>query len=213
MSESGIGLILQSPTRKLIEQAIHLSFSASNNETEYEVVLAEQDLALVLEGTKLEIRSDSHLIVEQIQREYETNDERMARYLAVVESHLKKLDYWVIRRVPREENEKADALAGITVTLPIKEAVMLPVYLKVAPSITPEPVCNTSHTDAGWMLNIMKYLQTREVPRDEKQAHKLHIQATRFTLINDQLYRRSFGGSYLKCLSEPGAKYIMAELH
>ncbi|RVW13311.1 hypothetical protein CK203_088988 [Vitis vinifera] len=120
--------------RKLIEQAIRLSFSASNNEAEYEVVLAEQDLALVLEGTKLEIRSDSHLIVEQIQRE----------------------------RVPREENEKADALAGITVTLPIKEAVMLPVYLKVAPSITPEPVCNTSHTDSGWMLNIMKYLQTRE---------------------------------------------------
>ena len=76
MSESGIGLILQSPTRKLIEQAIHLSFSASNNETEYEVVLAEQDLALVLEGTKLEIRSDSQLIVGQIQREYETNDKR-----------------------------------------------------------------------------------------------------------------------------------------
>ena len=128
-------------------------------------------------------------------------------------SHLKKLDYWVIRRVPREENEKADALAGITVTLPIKEAVMLPVYIKVALSITPEPVCNTSQTDSGWMLNIMKYLQTREVPRDEKQAHKLHIQATRFTLINDQLYRRSFGGSYLKCLSEPGAKYVMAKLH
>ncbi|RVW57895.1 hypothetical protein CK203_111595 [Vitis vinifera] len=90
---------------------------------------------------------------------------------------------------------------------------MLPVYIKVALSITPEPVCNTSQTDSGWMLNIMKYLQTREVPRDEKQAHKLHIQATSFTLINDQLYRRSFGGSYLKCLSEPGAKYVMAKLH
>ena len=63
---------------------------------------------------------------------------------------------------------------------------MLPVYLKVAPLITPELVCNTSQTDSS---NIVKYLQTEEVPRDEKQTHKLYIQATHFTLINDQLYR------------------------
>ena len=31
-----------------MEQAIHLNFSASNNEAEYEVVLARLDLALVL---------------------------------------------------------------------------------------------------------------------------------------------------------------------
>ncbi|KAL6321784.1 hypothetical protein AAG906_035302 [Vitis piasezkii] len=58
------------------------------------------DLALVLAATKLEIRSDSQLIVEHIQQEYEAKDEHMARYLAMVESHLKKLDEWVIRRVP-----------------------------------------------------------------------------------------------------------------
>ena len=91
-------------------------------------------------------------------------------------SHLKKLDYWVIRRVPREENEKADALAGITVTLPIKEAVMLPVYIKVALSITPEPVCNTSQTDSGWMLNIVKYLQIGEIlGRRETSTQTPHI--------------------------------------
>ena len=34
-----------------------------------------------------------------------------------------------------------------------------------------------------------------------------------FTLIDDQLYKRSFGGSYLKCLSELDAKYVLFELH
>ena len=67
VSESGIGLILQSLTGKLMEQAICLSFFASNNEVEYEVVLARLDLALILAATKLEIRSDSQLIVGQIQ--------------------------------------------------------------------------------------------------------------------------------------------------
>ena len=82
----------------------------------------------------------------------------MACYLAMVESCLEKLDEWVIRWVPREENGKEYTLAEIVATLPMKEAVMLPVYLKATPSIIPELVCNTSQTNSSWMLNIMKYL-------------------------------------------------------
>ena len=59
----------------------------------------------------------------------------------------------------------------------------------------------------------MKYLYKGEVPGNEKQVYKLHIQAAYLTLINDQLYRRSFGGPYLKCLNKLEAKYVMAELH
>lgn len=91
--------------------------------------------------------------------------------------------------MPQEKNERADALVEITVTFPINETIMLFVYLKVAPSITPELICNTNQADSGWILNIIKYLQIREVPEDEKQAYKLRIQVTHFTFINDQLYR------------------------
>ena len=63
MSKSGVGLVLQSPTGELMEQTIRLSFSTSNNETEYEVMLAELDLALMLVVAKFKVRSDSQLIV------------------------------------------------------------------------------------------------------------------------------------------------------
>ena len=63
------------------------------------------------------------------------------------------------------------------------------------------------------MLDIIKYLKIGEILEDGKQAHKLYIQAACFTLINDQLYKRSFGGSYLKCLSQPEAKYVLAKLY
>ena len=63
MSKSGVGLVLQSPTGELMEQTIRLNFSASNNETEYEVMLAELDLALMLVVAKFKVRSDSQLIV------------------------------------------------------------------------------------------------------------------------------------------------------
>ena len=63
------------------------------------------------------------------------------------------------------------------------------------------------------MLDIIKYLHTGDVLKDGKQAHKLCIQTTRFNLINNQLYKQSFGGSYLKCLSQPEAKYVLAKLY
>ncbi|RVW60180.1 hypothetical protein CK203_088209 [Vitis vinifera] len=138
------GFRLQSPTGELIEQDIRLSFFASNNEAEYETILTGLDFALILVATKLEIRSDSQIIVKQIQREYKANDECMARYIAIVEEHLKKLDEWIIKRGPREENRRVDALVEIVVTHPINEMIMLPIYIKVVPSITLELVCNTS---------------------------------------------------------------------
>ena len=42
------------------------------------------------------------------------------------------------------------------------------------------------------MHKIMKYLQMRDIPGDEKHAYKVHLYVTHFTLINDNLYRRSF---------------------
>ena len=59
-----VGLVLQSPTGELVEQTIRLSFPTSNNETEYEVVFAKLDLTLMLAATKLEIKSDSQLIIK-----------------------------------------------------------------------------------------------------------------------------------------------------
>lgn len=56
---SGVGLIIQSPIRELMEQTMYLSFSVSNNEAEYENVIVRLDIALILVITKLEIRSDS----------------------------------------------------------------------------------------------------------------------------------------------------------
>ena len=52
---SGMGLLLQSPTRKQLEQAIHFQFLVSNNKAEYEAILAELNLALTLSSSKLEI--------------------------------------------------------------------------------------------------------------------------------------------------------------
>ena len=104
-------------------------------------------------------------------------------------------------------------LSEVATTLLIQESIMLPVYLKVTPFITLEWMCEMDQADLGWMEDIVKYLRTREVSKDGKQANKLRIEAAHYTLINDQLYKRSFGGPYLRCLNEMKTQYILAELH
>ena len=57
------------------------------------------------------------------------------------------------------------------------------------------------------------YLSTRQLPTERNKAHKLQIQAARFSLIDGQLFKRSFGSLYLKCLTPEQSQYVLAELH
>ncbi|KAL6324716.1 hypothetical protein AAG906_017056 [Vitis piasezkii] len=132
--------------------------------TEYEAILFGIDLAFTISAIKLEICNDSQLIVRQIRGEYEAKDERMARYLSKVQANLDRLSEWV-----------ANALDGIATTLPIKEAVLLLLYLQVASSIATAPVCSTNEISDNWMNEIDAYIQTGELPEDNKQAHKIRI--------------------------------------
>ena len=58
-SGADIGLQLTSPIGERIEQAVRLGFSASNNELEYEAMIAGLELALVVGADSISIRSDS----------------------------------------------------------------------------------------------------------------------------------------------------------
>ena len=68
---SGAGLILTSPEGIDIEYALRFGFHASNNEAEYEAVIAGLNLTHSLEVDQIEVYSDSQLVVRQIEDTYE----------------------------------------------------------------------------------------------------------------------------------------------
>ncbi|KAL6342336.1 hypothetical protein AAG906_008897 [Vitis piasezkii] len=152
-SGSGVGLLLQSPIGEHLEQAIRLGFPASNNEAEYEAILSGLDLALALSVSKLRVYSDSQLVVRHVQKEYEAKDARMARYLTKVRDTLQRFTEWTIEKIKRTENGRADALAGIAASLPIKEAILLPIHVQANPSVRKLPLAiplrQTKRTKSG----------------------------------------------------------------
>ena len=60
--------------------ALKFRFKASNNEAEYEALIAELKHAKEMKVESLEIFSDSQLVVCQITDEYQAQEEKMAAY-------------------------------------------------------------------------------------------------------------------------------------
>ena len=52
-----------------------------------------------------------------------------------------------------------------------------------------------------------------EGPDEKEAARKLKVQAVRFVLIKDVLYKRGFSRPYLRCLGTEEADYVMREVH
>ena len=73
--ESGAGVVLISPDGIMHEHSLRLSFNASNNEAEYEALIAGLGLAQALQIGNLEVSSDSQLVVNQVKGDYECRDE------------------------------------------------------------------------------------------------------------------------------------------
>ena len=67
-------MVLQSPEGLSIAQVVKFTFTASNNEAEYKVVLLGLRLAIKLLVVNLELRCDSQLVASQLQGEYEAKN-------------------------------------------------------------------------------------------------------------------------------------------
>ena len=137
----------------------------------------------------------------------------MKKYASLVKHKLSTLSTWKLELVPRDRNERADALVVVAASLPIKETIYLPIYYQPGSSILHTQVSKIEEVPPSWMNPIRIYIATGELPNDRGRAHKIQIQSARFSLIDEQLYKRSLGGPYLKCLTPEQGKYVLTELH
>ena len=183
-SGAGIGLQLTSSTGEKIEQVVCLGFSASNNKSKYEAMIAGLELALAVGANILLIRSDSQLVVRQVNAEFESREPRMEKYASLVKQKLSTLTTWKLEHVHRDSNERADALAVVVASLPIKETIYLPIYYQSGSSILHTQASQKKESPPSWMDSIRLYIATGELPYDRSMAHKVQIQPAKFSLVD-----------------------------
>ena len=81
----------------------------------------------------------------------------------------------MLEHVPKNSNEKADALAALAASLPIKETVLLPIYYQPKSLITTNRVNEIDETCLYWMNPVACYLSSRELSNNRAEAHKIQV--------------------------------------
>jgi ribonuclease HI len=93
--------------------AIRLQYTTTNNEAEYEALLAGLKMAKTLGATELDVHNDSQLVVGQVNGDYEAKEERMLQYLNLVRHQMSRFHEVKLTRIPQEQNVVADQLARL----------------------------------------------------------------------------------------------------
>ncbi|XP_022893859.1 uncharacterized protein LOC111408320 [Olea europaea var. sylvestris] len=120
------GVVLINPEHRIFCKALPFHFKASNNEAEYEALIAGTRMASGLGISDLIIHSDSQLVINQVNGVYVAQEERMDNYLQVVRKELERFNTTELKQIPRSQNDHADALARLATSEGIEEFDSIP---------------------------------------------------------------------------------------
>ena len=129
-----------------LHEAGYFLGTATNNVAEYQGLIRALKLATQMGAARLDINSDSELVVKQITGEYRVKSETLTPLFEEAQSMLLGIEAWQIEYVPRAENARADQLANLAMDR--KRDVVI-THISPTGWLTPSPGGQTAESDAG----------------------------------------------------------------
>ena len=118
---SGIGIIVFDEFGRVLDKFSKFIGFRTNNEAEYHALIEALRRAMQLGAERVELYSDSELLVKQVKGVYSVRDEKLKRLHLKCLQLLKNFKEYKIAYVPRELNMEADRLANEAITRQLKE--------------------------------------------------------------------------------------------
>ncbi|GJV24844.1 reverse transcriptase domain-containing protein [Tanacetum coccineum] len=183
---SGGGLILIALDDVEYSYALRLNFSNSNNDAEYEALLAGLWIAKEMQVRDIHAFVDSKLVASQVEGSYEA----------------------------KAENRKVDALSKLAAVQfdHLSKEVLVEVLNER--SIEAQEV-NVVVEEEGptWMTPIRDYLEKGKLPEDPVDARTLMEKIGNYTIEDGVLYRKSYLVPLMRCVGPLQANYVIREVH
>jgi hypothetical protein len=177
---------------------------------------------------RLEIRGDSVLVVDQVMKDKNCVDPKMAAYCQVVRNLEDKFHVLELHHVLRDYNKAADILAK---TASSRSPVPHGVFAsdQHAPSIRtegekhpkeeelevmaidqlPEP----NLEDPDWRFPILEWLVEGKLPSDQTEARRIARRAKAFVIIKGDLNKRGAAGILMRCVLGEQGRELLREIH
>ncbi|PKA46054.1 RNA-directed DNA polymerase like [Apostasia shenzhenica] len=200
----GVGLVLTSPWGIRLQRSGKIHFPVTNNQAEYEALIAGLKFAKGLEAQQLDVYSDSKLMVNQLTGSYQTKDEVLKRYFQLVKTLLQHFTQASLFHIPREMNSLADELAKE------ENDNVLDILF---PAFEDPQIFDIDSNPGSWMDDIRHYLLMSELPDDRNKARRLRLKAARYIISQGQLFRRCYSLPLAKCIREEDSKIVLEQIH
>jgi ribonuclease HI len=109
---AAIGVTIKDENNRLIECVSERIGNTTNNQAEYQALIAGLKKAISLGAVQVTVYSDSELMVKQIQGSYRVKNVGIKPLYSEVVKLAYTLASFKIMGIPRERNREADALAN-----------------------------------------------------------------------------------------------------
>nr|KYP65248.1 Gypsy retrotransposon integrase-like protein 1 [Cajanus cajan] len=196
----------------LVELSLRFSFKASNNQAEYEALLAGLRLAKDLSVTRVKCWSDSQAVTGQVNGTFQTKEPTLLLYFHAFQKLKDDFQEVHVEYTPRELSVRADQLAKLASNKKSSHLRSIMQQELQTPSVATTECLHIQQAD-NWMTGITRYLSTGELPSNSIEAKKLRVMAARYTLVAGELYKRGMSSPLLKCLTPEQAHYVLREIH
>ncbi|HJZ11753.1 MAG TPA: ribonuclease HI family protein [Acidobacteriota bacterium] len=110
--DASYGFVILNDRGKIIHSGSAYIGKATNNEAEYTGLIKVLEFALSKKIRSIEVRSDSELLVKQLHGIYKVRAANLQALNEQCRSLLRKLEWFEVKHVPREQNTIADRLAN-----------------------------------------------------------------------------------------------------
>ncbi|GJR63960.1 reverse transcriptase domain-containing protein [Tanacetum coccineum] len=211
---SGAGLVLIGPSGVEYAYALRLTFASTNNEAEYEALLAGLRIARRMNVLWIEVKVDSKLVASQVNGAYEASKGSMIKYLAKAKEYISEFKTFSIENIPREDNQKADVLSKLA-TIPFNHLTkeILVEVLNERSTEVQEVQTIVEEEGENWMTPIIKYLEEGIVPSDKNEARALRAKIGQYTMESGVLFKKGYLIPMLRCVGPLQANYVIREIH
>ena len=109
---AGIGVIIKDETGHILEKISQRLGVTTNNQAEYQAIIIGLGKAIELGVKNAVVKSDSELVVEQINGRYKIKNTALRSLYQKVVQLTGSLESFSISYIPREQNAAADTLAN-----------------------------------------------------------------------------------------------------
>ena len=174
---------------------------------------------LGLRVRELEVYGDSALIISQIQNKWKIKEERLMPYHECLQKWALKFTKIQYQYVPRMQNQIANALATMASIMDgPKEDGVRPIVVgqKEEPAYCMSIEEDEEKNGEGeWYSDILQYLKDVTYPPSADKNDQLTIRrmSTNYIICRERLYRRSYNGIHLICVTTKEAQQIIKEVH